>query len=334
MGVFQGFENKNQRVYAPVLICTYTRCSHLKKTIESLAKNSCALSTDLYIASDYPYDESHRVLVDEVRIYIKSIDGFKSVNVILRDRNFGANANYYDALDSIFEKHDRVVIMEDDIVTGRYFLQFINDGLNLYGPNGRVLAVAGYIWPKLRINLDSDTLLLPLYSGWGTGYHRENFRKIESGCNVSRRILDDWRLFLKANFLIPGIASPLLDMAEGRLHAWDVDCFLYMLERDLLVLFPKNSLVKNIGFDGTGLHCDIDPSYERQVINEDRPINVREIPPDEFFLCRNLGFVAFGGWRIFLKGLFLYSVKKCLGYSLFFKLVFAKQRILSIFKLR
>lgn len=332
--MLQEVESEDRRVCAPVLICTYTRYAHLKRTIESLAKNSCATSTDLYIASDYPYDESHQPLVDEVRSYLQTIDGFKSVNVILRDRNFGANANYYDALDTIFDKHDRVVIMEDDIVTGTHFLQFINDGLHLYGPNGRVLAVTGYIWPTLKTNIDTDTLLLPLFCGWGTGYHRENFRKIESNSNVARRILDDWRLFIKANILIPGIASPLWEMARGRLHAWDVDCFLYMLERDLLLLYPKNSLVKNIGFDGTGLHCDIDPSYEGQVINEDLFVSIRELSQEEVALCGRLSFKAFGGWRAFLKGFLLYFVKKSVGDNLFLKMVCIKRQIFSVFTRR
>jgi len=325
-------EAKYQRVYAPVLICTYTRLYHLKRTVESLSKNSCAICTDLYIASDYPYDESHRPLVEEVRGYIKTISGFNSVNIILRDQNFGANANYYDALDCIFNKHDRVVIMEDDIVTGCHFLQYINDGLHLYGVGSGVFAVSGYMWPKLRTTLDTDTLLLPLYNSWGTGFHRENFRKIVSNPSVSQNVLGDWPLFLKANLLIPGIASPLLDMAEGKLHAWDVDCFLYILERDLLVLFPKNSLVKNIGFDGSGLHCDIDPSFEIQVINEDRSVNVRELSSEEVSSCKNISFEAFGGWRSFVKGLFLYFVKRSVGYSLFFKMVSFKQKIFSILK--
>lgn len=308
--------------YAPVLICTYTRLQHLQRTVRSLSNNSCAINTDLYIASDYPYDGAHALMVKKVREYIKTIDGFNSVNIILRDRNFGTNANYYDALDIIFKKHDRVVLMEDDIVTGRYFLKFINDGLRLYGPDSNVLAVCGYMWPKIsRRVVGVDCLLLPLYNAWGTAFHRENFKKIKSNAEVSQRVLSDWRLFLKANLLMPGIALLLLEMAKGRLRAWDVDCFLYMLERNLLVLFPSNSLVKNIGFDGTGLHCGVDASFEEQKINEEQAISVRALTPDEFLLYKKLSFKAFGGWSAFLKGLFLFYLKKIVGEEMFAKII-------------
>lgn len=317
-------------VYAPVLICTYTRLGHLRRTVEALARNSCAADTDLFIASDYPYDESHGSQVEEVRNYLKTISGFKSVNVILRDRNFGVDANYNDAIDFIFENNDRVILMEDDIVTGCHFLDFINDGLRLYGPNGRVLAVNGYMWPKLQTPISTDTLLLPLYNAWGTGFHKENFRKIKSNPSVSQHIIADWKLFLKANFLMPGIALLLLEMARGKLHAWDVDCFLYMLEHDLLVLFPNKSLVKNIGFDGTGLNCDVDASFENQIINEDFLVNVRELSLEEIASWQRLGFVAFGGWAVFLKGLFLYFLKKNMNESLFQRIVSFKKRLFNL----
>lgn len=327
-------EAELKRVYAPVLICTYTRLSHLKQTIESLSKNSCAIFTDLYIASDYPYDESHHCLVEEIRSYIKTIGGFNSVNIILRDRNFGANANYYDAIDYIFERYDRIIIMEDDIVTGYYFLEFINDGLDFYGPDGRVLAVGGYMWPKLQAIATTDTLLLPHYNAWGTGFHRENFRKIKSDSTVSRRVVGDWRLFLKANLLSPGISLMLIEMARGKLHAWDVDCFLYMLEHELLMLFPRDSFVKNIGFDGTGIHCGIDLSFDDQIINNSFSVGIKELSSEEILLCRKLSFKAFGGWGIFFKGLVLYFLKKNIREDRFVKMVHFKQRLMSIFRLR
>ena len=154
------------KVYAPVLICTYTRLDHLKRTIEALSNNACAALTDLFVASDYPYEESHRLLVENVRAYLRTINGFKSVNIILRDRNFGVSANYYDAIERIFDNYDRVILMEDDIVTGRHFLDFINDGLRLHGPNSKVFAVNGYMWPMLQLEPVDDVIYLPLYNAW------------------------------------------------------------------------------------------------------------------------------------------------------------------------
>jgi hypothetical protein len=43
-----------------------------------------------------------------------------------------------------------------------------------------------------------------------------------------------------------------------------------------LVLFPRQSLLQNIGMDGTGVHCDANDDYIVEISSE--PIKIADIP--------------------------------------------------------
>lgn len=317
---------------APVLIGTYTRLDHLKKTVDALAKNTLASETDLYIASDFAASEKDQSSVDNIRSYIKSISGFKSLNLILRPSNYGSYRNYTEATDFIFKTHDRIIIMEDDIVTGVGFLEFINDGLDLYGVDSNVFCVTGYMWPNIKIDIDSDTVLLPIYNGWGSAFHRENYKKIVSGKHVAQRVVKSFILFLRVNMIIPGIAPLVFEMAKGRLAAWDIDCFLYVVENKKCVLLPKKSLVKNIGFDGTGLRCGVDNAFVEQDINNGSTVTVRRLLPSEISFCRKHTFAAFGGLSSLLKGYVVFYMKSLLSDKLFMRALSFKQRLVMVLR--
>ena len=65
---------------SPILLFTYNRLDTLKKTVQSLLANSLVADSDLFIFSDghkYPKDE---ILIAEVRAYLKTISGFKTIS--------------------------------------------------------------------------------------------------------------------------------------------------------------------------------------------------------------------------------------------------------------
>ena len=61
---------------APVGIATYSRLSHIKKTVESLQQNTLATQSELYIFSDAPKKCDEEIVL-KIRKYIHTIKGFK-----------------------------------------------------------------------------------------------------------------------------------------------------------------------------------------------------------------------------------------------------------------
>jgi hypothetical protein len=64
---------------APVALFVYKRIEHTKKSINTLAANELAGSTDLFIFSDGGKSEPDWIHVNQVREFLKTVTGFKNV---------------------------------------------------------------------------------------------------------------------------------------------------------------------------------------------------------------------------------------------------------------
>ncbi len=83
----------NQILSAPIALFCFTRLVSLSACIESLRLCPEAIYKDLIIFLDAGRDSEEQKKVDEVRSFIKHIDGFKSVRVNLRKQNLGVDYN-------------------------------------------------------------------------------------------------------------------------------------------------------------------------------------------------------------------------------------------------
>lgn len=246
------------RAMAPVLIVTYDRLEHLQKTITSLRGNIYADKTDLFVASDYQRTDSEANRVAAVRGYLKSIDGFKSVTVFEREKNFGVVDNSILALQFIFDKFDRFIIMNDDLVTAPGFLKFTNEAFERYGDNERVFSITGYC-PPIRIpsTYRYDAFFLGRMSAWGCAMTKDRFDSVRE---ITREEFDEFAASKKLSraFVEAGgedMLAMLKLVADGSLEAWDVRCMYTQFMKHQYTVYPTQSLVLNIGFDGTGMHC-------------------------------------------------------------------------------
>ena len=62
---------------APIVLFVYNRPDHTRQTVEALQKNELAIDSELFIYSDAAKNENAEQKVNEVRQYIKDINGFK-----------------------------------------------------------------------------------------------------------------------------------------------------------------------------------------------------------------------------------------------------------------
>lgn len=243
---------------APVLIVTYDRLEHLKKTITSLQSNIYAEQTDLFIASDYQRSDSEAKKVAAVRGYLKNIDGFKSVTVFAREKNLGVVDNSNLAVQFIFDKFDRFIIMNDDLVTAPGFLKFINEAFGRYGGNERVFSITGYCPPiQIPSTYQYDAFFLGRMSAWGCSMTKDRYDSVRE---ITREEFDEFAANKKLSraFVEAGgedLLVMLKDVAYGSLEAWDVRCMYTQFMKNQYTVYPTQSLILNIGFDGTGMHC-------------------------------------------------------------------------------
>ena len=131
----------------PIALFVYNRLGHTQRTIEALKKNILAEDSDLIVFSDAQKSEAEADAVCEVRKFIREIDGFKSVSLVEREVNLGLARSIIDGVTTIVSKYGRIIVLEDDMVTSQYFLTYMNEALEKYADDDRVVSIHGYVYP-------------------------------------------------------------------------------------------------------------------------------------------------------------------------------------------
>jgi len=117
---------------APIVLLSYNRLWHTRQTIETLMKNELAQESEMFVFSDGPKTEKDESKVKEVREYLKTIKGFKNIEIIERDKNRGLANNIIDGVTKIVNEYGRIIVLEDVIVTSPYFLKYMSEALDRY----------------------------------------------------------------------------------------------------------------------------------------------------------------------------------------------------------
>lgn len=83
---------------SPIAFFCYNRPNHTRITLEALQKNHLASQSKIFIFSDAPKNDDAKEGVSAVRKYISSLDGFKSVEIVMREENYGCAKNIIDGI--------------------------------------------------------------------------------------------------------------------------------------------------------------------------------------------------------------------------------------------
>lgn len=238
---------------APVVIFTYNRPEHTKKTIEALKRNVLAENTEVYIFSDGPKNEAAKDKVEEVREYLRSLSGFKAVHLTEREENVGLAENIIYGITKLTDEYGKVIVIEDDIVTTKYFLQYMNDALEIYKDEEQVMAISGFCSATDKEGLP-DTYFLPWFSCWGWATWKRSWDYFERNPQKALTETSDkvrYRLNMDGTW---DVWEQVVNNANGNIYTWAVFFVLAIMNRNRLVLYPQYDLCKNIGADGSGEH--------------------------------------------------------------------------------
>lgn len=259
---------------APIGISTYVRLEHLKQTVDALKNNFLADESNLYVFSDAPR-EGDEGKVEKVRSYVKSLSGFKSINLIERKRN-SRTYNNREGIQFLLNDYGKMIWLEEDIATSKYFLTYMNEALSIYHNDDKVISISGYC-PPIRIptSYDKEVFLLKRFNAWGFGTWKHKFDPFSYSINKRKykRNIDDIKPVLERYG--NDVSRMVKKEVDGKMDALDVKIMYHQALRDLYTVYPTGSMTRNIGFDGTGLHCGQTNRFEVQLV--DRKLYVSSI---------------------------------------------------------
>jgi len=257
--------------FAPVLIPTLNRHVHFKRCIKSLSKCTHSDKIDLFIALDYPLNETHLEGYKYTEEYLPQIKGFKSVNIIKRNTNYGAQKNAVNLIEMVLDKYDRMIFSEDDNEFAPNFLDYINKGLNKFENDPNVMAICGYNYPIIIPQKYSHNhYYCKAFSAWGYGSWRH--KPINYVCTP-----DEMKVLLRdISYIKESLKYYHLTNLYTLLTAHDKPRYgdgaitINLLKNNKYCVFPTISKVRNYGRDGSGVHKSIAKKdiYKNQIIDK------------------------------------------------------------------
>lgn len=272
---------KNQVLHSrndtPVALIAYNRPKHTLQVLKALKDHDVK---NLIIYSDAPKENEDPKNVLITRKIIADIDWVKP-QVVYQDKNQGLARSITAAVEHCFGNHDRMILLEDDCVPGKYFFDFMTKCLDKYEDNEKIFGISGYSVPLPSNLLESypyDLYFHPRIGSWGWATWKSTWSKYENDLHkLYRQCLRD-----NIELAIGGsdIPTNLTKLLRGEISdVWTLNWVLTVYLNRGFFIYPTSSQIYNIGFDGTGVHCGKTDRFHTR-LGKQNPCNF----PDDVFL--------------------------------------------------
>lgn len=247
---------------APIVLFTYNRLEHLKKTITYLQKNPLASESVLYVYSDFAKNETDKAIVKQIRVYLNTLRGFKEVKIITRIENFGLAKNIIKGVSEVLQKHQKIIVLEDDMICAEDFLDYMNQALDFYANQASIFSISAYTFPLPSLEkYPNDIYLSYRASSWGWGTWLDKWQKADWQVSDFQSFIKDKtqrKDFEKAG---KDLSTMLLKQQKGLIDSWAVRWIYTHYKHQAKAVYLRKSKIYNIGNDGSGTHSPNTEKY-------------------------------------------------------------------------
>ncbi|MFA6629791.1 MAG: hypothetical protein WCS55_08525 [Sulfuricurvum sp.] len=248
--------------YAPIALFTYNRLEELEYTVQALQHNLLAAESDLTVYSDAPKTEKEIEKVSRVRAFLKTLDGFKSITVVERNENFGLARSVIEGVSDILRLHDKVIVLEDDLLTSKNFLTYMNKALDFYQHEERIFSISGYTMPlKSLREYKNDTYLALRPASWGWATWKNQWENIDWELQDYDTFIQDKKAIKRFNRGGIDLTRMLTNYKNKKNNSWAIRWSYAMFKAQKYAVYPKLSKVQNIGFSDDATHCTNEHIY-------------------------------------------------------------------------
>lgn len=255
--------------FAPIALFVYNRPQHTERTLKFLMQNELAAESRLFVFSDGPKTPEDNDKVEAVRSILKHIEGFKSIEIIERKENMGLANSVIAGVSRLVATYKQVIVFEDDLITSPYTLTYFNDALNRYREEEKIMHIGAYMYHLKQNNLP-ESFFYRAATSWGWATWDRAWQHFEPNIDT---LMGQFDAKKKAEFSIDHTMNfwkQILDFKNKKNNSWAIRWYASIFLKGGLTLNPSQSLVNNIGHDGTGVHSGINDIYN--VIINPKPI--------------------------------------------------------------
>lgn len=243
--------------FSPILITTLNRHDHFKRCIDSLSRCVHSEETELYIALDYPFRDSHWEGYNRIKDFIDHITGFKAVHIIKRETNYGALKNYIEGKKAVLQEHNTIIFAEEDNEFSANFLDYINNGLIKFKDDPNVIAICGSNYPiQMPKDYPYNYYFYQTFLAWGYGMWKNKLETLYYSLEELSAFMKNFNLARNIYLIAEQKPLSILEKIKGGLPTYgDGVISLENVKNGTYCIFPTVTKVRNYGHDGTGLNC-------------------------------------------------------------------------------
>lgn len=236
-----------------IILFAFNRPDHFSRVLAGLKENNV---NEIFIFVDGPRlgNEEDLKGIDKVKKLVESIDWCK-VNYKFNDKNIGLANSVINGITEIFNKgYEKVIVIEEDCIPKTGFIQYMTEAFNFYDDVDDVMHISGFGLPiKKRDNF--DTYINPYPCSWGWGTWNKYWEKCDFyNVNGYNELLNNSYEIKEFNKAGEGFSEFLQKQVMGKVDSWLIRWYYYIFKNNGKCVWVYESLIFNIGFDGSGKH--------------------------------------------------------------------------------
>lgn len=269
---------------APVVVFVYNRADHASQTLNHLSNNFLASESDLFIYCDNAKDEKSQEAVDNVRAVADEFarnSSFKKVTVIKAEKNKGLASSIISGVTEILNQYGKVIVVEDDLITSKDFLTYMNNALDFYEDNPKIWSVSGYTFPlKSLEKYKHDVYMSPRGCSWGWATWKDRFDRVDWDVSDFDDFIKNPSRIKHFNEGGPDMTEMLTRQVNGKINSWAIRWCYQESKENMFTVYPAKSRIRNIGCDNSGTNCVSSSLYDTSLINGDYSCNFENLTPN------------------------------------------------------
>jgi hypothetical protein len=138
----------------------------------------------------------------------------------------------------------------------------MNEALEFYKEDKRIWSISGYN-PNINIgNYTKDIYLNYRASSWGWATWKDRWEKNDWEISDYKEFIKNKKLQKEFNRGGDDMTEMLIAQIEGKIDSWAIRWCYNQFKYKMYTIYPIVSKVKNIGMDGTGVHCGVNYNYD------------------------------------------------------------------------
>lgn len=296
----------------PIAIFTYNRPQHTQRLLTSLTACRRLDECAVVIYCDAPKKPEHAASVQATREIVQAWAAEQRADVVLREANYGLAKSIITGVTQLCEQYGRVIVLEDDLVLAPAFLEYMLAALDYYADDERVYQVSGYTF-AFEDNPQPGVFLIPVATTWGWATWKRAWDHYEHDSAEALQILENPQN--SHAFDLNG-AYPYTRMyrrsVAGKNDSWGIRWWFSIWRRKGLVVYSRQSMVANEGFDGSGTHGKKQGNWQQQRVFDaqlPQPLNFPQAVDSTLFrrycryIARQVAPAKLTIWRRALRGI-------------------------------